>query len=175
MFGDEVKYIYTETSWRINFSLPTGIEATEQIIPVDGDVYEFTTLKPFDRYDVFDFKIIGGIYSDTFAENNMDNIYTVPDPYIAASSLEQKLVSLDAGRGERRIDFVNLPYECKISIFTVAGRLVREIDHSSIMENGRASWDLRTTDGLEVAHGMYIYYVNAPGVGSKTGKLAIIK
>lgn len=175
VFGDEVKYIYTETSWRINFSLPTGIEATEQIIPIEGDVYEFTTVKPFDRHDVFDFKIIGGIYSSTFAKNNMDNIYTVPDPYIAASSLEQKLVSLDAGRGERRIDFVNLPYECKISIFTVSGRLVREIDHSSIIENGRANWDLRTTDGLEVAHGMYIYYVNAPGVGTKIGKLAIIK
>ena len=173
--GEEVIYIYTETSWRISFNLPTGIEATQQIIPVDGDVYEFTTKKPFDRHDVFEFKIIGGVYSDSYAQSNMDNIYTVPDPYIAASSLEPKLVNLDLGRGERRIDFVNLPHECKISIFTVAGRLVREIDHSSTIENGRESWDLRTSDGLEVAHGIYIYYVDAPGVGSKTGKLAIIK
>ena len=170
-FGD----IYTETAWRIKFSLPTGIEATEQIIPVAGDVFEFSTLKPFDRNDVFKFKMIGGVYTDEQAVNNMDNIYTVPDPYIAASSLETKLVNLDAGRGERRIDFVNLPNECKISIFTVAGRLIREIDHSSTIENGRESWDLRTTDGLEVAHGIYIYYVDAPGVGNKTGKLAIIK
>ena len=167
--------IYTETSWRILFNLPAGIEATEQIIPVEGDVFEFRTVKPFDRHDIFNFKMIGGIYSDDEAKHNMENIYTVPDPYIAASSLETKLVSLDAGRGERRIDFVNLPNECKISIFTVSGRLIREIDHVSFMENGRESWDLRTSDGLEVAHGIYIYYVDAPGVGSKTGKLAIIK
>ena len=175
VFGDEIKYIYTETSWRINFSLPRGIEPEEQIIPELGDIYEFTTLKPFDRHDVFNFKMIGGIYSGEHAKNNMENIYTVPDPYIAASSLEPKLVNMDVGRGERRIDFVNLPSECKISIFTVSGRLVREIDHASTIENGRESWDLRTSDGLEVAHGIYIYYVNAPGVGSKTGKLAIIK
>ncbi len=173
--GGVIKYIYTESSWRVYFSLPRGIEASEQIIPVKGDIFKFTTKKPFDRHDVFEFKMIGGVSSDSYAKNNMDNIYTVPDPYIAASSLEPKLVSLDIGRGERRIDFVNLPQECKISIFTVSGRLVREIEHSSVMEEGRESWDLRTNDGLEVAHGIYIYYVNAPGIGSKTGKLAIIK
>ncbi len=105
----------------------------------------------------------------------MDKIYTVPDPYIAASTLEKRLVSQDVGRGDRRIDFVNLPTQCKISIFTSAGRLVREIEHQSTDTVGRESWDLRTKDGLEVAHGVYFYHVEAPNVGSKIGKLAIIK
>jgi hypothetical protein len=173
--GQDVLYIYTETSWRINFSLPVGIEAKDQILPKKGDIFRFTTKKTFDRHDIFEFKMIGGNYTAERAAMNMDNIYTVPDPYIAASSLEARLISQDVGRGNRRIDFVNLPKECTIRIFTIAGRLVRTLEHSSAENEGRASWDLRTKDGLEIAHGIYIYHVDAPGVGTKTGKLAVIK
>ncbi len=173
--GGKLTYIYTETSWRINFNLPRGVESDAQILPKKGDIFRFTTKKPFDRHDVFEFKMIGGDYSTARAQNQMDRIYTVPDPYIAASSLEPRLISQDVGRGERRLDFVNLPKECTISIFTSSGRLVREIQHSSEQEYGRESWDLRTKDGLEVSHGIYFYHVNAPSIGEKTGKLAIIK
>jgi hypothetical protein len=173
--GQEVLYIYTETSWRINFALPAGIEPSGQILPQNGDVFRFTTKKTFDRYDVFEFKMIGGDYTRERAVSNMDNIYTVPDPYIGASSLEPRLISQDVGRGDRRIDFVNLPKECTINIFTIAGRLVRTLEHSAAENDGRAPWDLRTKDGLEIAHGIYIYHVDAPGVGTKIGKLAVIK
>ena len=173
--GGEVLYIYTETSWRIKFALPAGIEPSGQILPENGDIFRFTTKKTFDRHDVFEFKMIGGDYTLERAVNNMDNIYTVPDPYIAASSLEPRLISQDIGRGDRRIDFVNLPKECTIRIFTIAGRLVRTLEHSSAEDDGRASWDLRTKDGLEIAHGIYIYHVDAADVGSKIGKLAVIK
>ncbi len=173
--GGVTKYIYTETSWRINFALPRGVEASYQITPQKGDVFQFLTEKPFDRSDVFTYKVIGAEVRQESVENAMDKIYTVPDPYIAASTLETRLVSQDVGRGDRRIDFVNLPTQCKISIFTSAGRLVREIEHESMDTVGRESWDLRTKDGLEVAHGVYFYHVEAPNVGSKIGKLAIIK
>jgi hypothetical protein len=173
--GGVTKYIYTETSWRINFALPRGVEAKYQILPQKGDIYRFTTKKPFDRNDVFTFKVIGGEVQQQKVASAMDNIYTVPDPYIAASTLETRLVNQDVGRGDRRIDFVNLPTSCTISIFTSSGRLVRELQHESIQEAGREPWDLRTKDGLEVSHGVYIYHVDAPGIGSKIGKLAIIK
>lgn len=175
VFGKDTTYIYTETTWRINFSLPRGVEEDAQILPQKGDIFRFTTKKPFDRHDVFEFTMVGGDYQDERAAKTMDNIYTVPDPYIAASSLEPRLVNQSIGRGERRIDFVNLPKECKITIFTSSGRLVREIYHSSPEEEGREKWDLRTKDGLEVAHGIYIYHVDAPNIGEKIGKLAIIK
>jgi len=41
--------------------------------------------------------------------------------------------------------------------------------------NGSVDWDLTTNDNLEVAYGVYFYLVDAPGVGQKYGKLAIIK
>ncbi|HPN35126.1 MAG TPA: hypothetical protein PK843_11475 [bacterium] len=173
--GGVVKYIYTETSWRINFALPRGVDNIYQLLPKHGDVFRFLTRKPFDRHDVFTFKVIGAEVRQELVKSAMENIYTVPDPYIAASTLEKRLVSQDVGRGDRRIDFVNLPAECKISIFTSAGRLVREIEHHGLAEQGRESWDLRTKDGLEVSHGVYFYHVDAPNVGSKIGKLAIIK
>ena len=175
VFGNDTTFIFTETTWRIKFSLPRGVEQINQILPKKGDIFRFTTKKPFNRHDVFEFKIIGGDYSYKRAAEDLDKIYTVPDPYIAASTLEPRLVNQDVGRGERRIDFVNLPKECKISIFTSSGRLVREIYHSSDQDQGREPWDLRTKDGLEVAHGIYIYHVDAPNIGQKIGKLAIIK
>jgi hypothetical protein len=173
--GTEVLYIYTESSWRINFALPAGIEPKFQRIPEEGDIFRFTTKKTFDRKDVFEFTMIGGDYSQQRAIANMDNIYTVPDPYIAVSTLEPRLISQDVGRGDRKIEFVNLPKECTIRIFTIAGRLVRTLEHSAAENDGRAPWDLRTKDGLEIAHGVYIYHVDAPGIGTKIGKLAVIK
>ncbi|HFE52827.1 MAG TPA: hypothetical protein ENK07_05255 [Bacteroidetes bacterium] len=105
----------------------------------------------------------------------MDDIYVVPDPYVAVNSLEPKQPSSLRGRGERRIDFVNLPPHCTIRIFTQSGRLIRVLHHDSEDNEGRESWDLLTRDGLEVSYGIYFYHVEAPGVGEKLGKFAIIK
>jgi hypothetical protein len=57
----------------------------------------------------------------------------------------------------------------------VAGRPVREIRHSASIDKGREAWDLRTQDGLEIASGYYFYYIDAPGIGGKSGKFAVIK
>ena len=175
VISGDTTIIYTESSWRIYFKLPRGVEKQYQILPKEGDIFRFKTTKPFDRDDVFQFTIKGGFSGDEAVKKEMDNIYTVPDPYIAVSTLERRLVNLDAGRGQRRIDFVNIPQKCVISIFTISGRLVRTIHYNGVENIGRASWDLRTNEGLEVASGIYIYHVDAPGIGSKIGKLAIIK
>ena len=42
-------------------------------------------------------------------------------------------------------------------------------------ENGTAIWDLLTEDQLDVSYGIYIYHVDAPDIGEKIGRLAIIK
>jgi len=167
---------YKKSTWRITFSLPAGADAATPITePKKGDIMRITLKKPFDRLDVFEFKIIGNEIQRQEATNHLSDIFVVPNPYLAVSTLERRMISEDYGRGDRRIDFVNLPTECTIKIFTVAGRLVREIHHSSTVDKGRAIWDLRTKDGLEVSQGYYFYHVEAPGIGEKTGKFAIIK
>ncbi|MCH8070035.1 MAG: hypothetical protein IID16_12335 [Candidatus Marinimicrobia bacterium] len=167
--------LYTQGWWSFDFAFPRNLDPSLWIPPVEGDIYTMTTKKHFTRDDAFEFTMIGNEYREDRAKKSMNNIYTVPNPYIAASSLEQRIISQEVGRGERRIDFVNLPQECIISIFTSSGRLVKRIEHSSTIDKGRTSWDLTTVDGLEVAHGIYFYHVDAKGIGEKIGKLAIIK
>lgn len=158
-----------------DFIFPEYLDSSMYVYPKVGDTFKIVTSKPFDRYDAFEFTINGNFVEENKAKNDLNNIYTIPDPYISYSTLERKVINEDEGRGERRIDFVNLPQECKIHIFTTSGRLVRTLDHSSTIDQSRESWDLRTKDGLEVSHGIYYYVVEAPGIGNKTGRLAIIK
>ena len=72
--------------------------------------------------------------------------------------------------------FTHLPAQCKISIFTVSGILVDEIDVNNDLDDGMAYWDLLSNEGLEVAAGMYIYHVQSQiNEQYKLGKFAIIK
>ena len=98
----------------------------------------------------------------------------VPNPYVVAAAWEPRL-TVESGRGERKLDFINLPSECTIKIFTLNGYLVNTIKHQSINENGTYSWNMLSKDGLELAYGLYIYHVEAEGIGEFTGKFALIK
>ncbi len=162
-------------TWKWDFTFPAESDSSTWALPVSGDRLQIHTLKPFDRNDRFEFALLGNTVSSRKIAADLDKIYTVPDPYIAVSALERKVINQEEGRGDRRIDFVNLPPECHISIYTAAGRLVRELDHKGDATMSRESWDLRTRDGLEIAHGIYFYVVEAPKIGVKRGKLAVIK
>ncbi len=143
-------------------------------VPRGGDVYLLETSKPFDRDDVVAFSVEGNAMADELPESVLDAIYVVPDPYVAVNSLESRNILL-SGRGERRIDFRNLPQQCTIRIFTMSGRQVKVIDHVSTQDQSIASWNLQSDDGLDVSFGVYIYHVEAPDIGEKIGRFAIIK
>lgn len=168
-------YSNTKRLWIFEMILPDSLGESDQILPLNGDVLKINTKKAFTRNDAFRFTIAGNEINNDKAKDDLNNIYTVPDPYVAVSTLERHVINEDEGRGDRRIDFVNLPQECTINIFTTAGRLVRTLNHSSSTNLSRKSWDLRTKDGLEIAPGIYYYVVTAPGIGEKTGRLAVIK
>jgi hypothetical protein len=167
---------YEKKLWHFVFGTSFNLDSSfsQLIMPEKGDIFKITSNKPLDRYDKFEFTITGNKYSSAKAKNDLDKIFVVPDPYVAASTLEPRLIR-QTGRGQRRVDFVNLPPKCTIKIFTMSGHLVQEIDHDSPIEKGREPWDMRTKDGLEVAFGVYIFHVDAPGVGEKIGRFAIIK
>ncbi|PJA53118.1 MAG: T9SS C-terminal target domain-containing protein, partial [Candidatus Marinimicrobia bacterium CG_4_9_14_3_um_filter_48_9] len=80
-----------------------------------------------------------------------------------------------SGRGTRKIDFIHLPSKCTIKIFTLSGKLVDTFEHDATGENGAESWDMLSRDGLEIAYGIYIFHVDAPGIGTHVGKFAVIK
>ena len=41
--------------------------------------------------------------------------------------------------------------------------------------DGKVIWDMQTSEGLEIAYGLYLYRVNSPRIGEKLGKFAVIK
>ena len=103
----------------------------------------------------------------------MDKIAVVPNPYTGAASFEPS--SNTVGRGERRIFFIHLPHECTIRIYTMSGKLVQTIEHNSTIADGQEAWNLVSKDGMDIAYGIYVYHVEAPGIGEKIGRFAIIK
>ena len=144
--------------------------------PGEGDVFELVTRKPFSARDRFALSTVASTTDDALAQQQLDRIRVVPNPYVAAASWERPLPpTVTSGRGERRIDFIHLPAGSRVRIYNVRGALIRELLHDGDIDDGTVSWDLRTREGLETAYGVYYYHVEAPGVGEKTGQLALIK
>jgi hypothetical protein len=79
------------------------------------------------------------------------------------------------GHGLRAVQFIRLPEQCTTRIFTVDGTLVRTLVHESNMRDGSETWDLLSKDNMDIAYGIYIYHVDAPGIGQHIGRLLVIK
>jgi hypothetical protein len=72
--------------------------------------------------------------------------------------------------GESGVWFDSLPENSSVKIFDIAGRLVRKLARP---ENQMIYWDLKNSDALQVASGIYIYVIDAAGIGKEIGKLAV--
>ena len=175
--GDVVTMVFDQVGFRFNLGWRftfAGPVAEDPVLPAAGDVYRLDVSKPFSSKDQISFTTSGTSFAAEAATDAMSNIYVVPDPYVASASWERPLFNA-SGRGERRIDFVNLPPRCTIRIFNMAGKLVQVLEHDSPLENGSESWDLVSKDGLTVSFGVYFFHVDAPDVGEATGKFTLIK
>jgi hypothetical protein len=141
--------------------------------PAAGNKFSVETVKPVipNIKDSYSFKIAGSKVDYQQVANELNRIRVVPNPYIVSSLWEPEFGEL---RKEplRQIQFINLPPECTIYIFTIDADLIKTIDHSSI--NGTEVWDLRTEGGRELAAGMYIYVVKTKDSEYKE-RFAIIK
>jgi len=104
------------------------------------------------------------------SRNVLDDIRVVPNPYKGSADWEEW-----TGSGARlgRIYFMNLPPKCTIRIYTVAGDLVRTLEHNDV-QYGAEPWDLTGNAGVQVASGIYIYHVYSPDYGEKVGKFAVL-
>jgi len=144
--------------------------------PKGGDVFEINTAKPFRAADKYVISTVNAQVDVEKAKKSLDDVAVVPNPYVVTSSFETPPLSVfSAGRGERRIYFINLPDQCTIRIYTIAGELIRTLEHDDSLLNGTEPWDLLTSEDLEVSYGIYVYHLDAGAYGEKVGKFAIIK
>jgi hypothetical protein len=142
--------------------------------PKPGDIFLIRSFKPFSKRDVFTYTAKRAVINVEQARQQLNSVAVVPNPYVAASEWERK-PDLRSGRGERLLYFIHLPKQCTIRIYTLSGELVQTLEHDSMMEDGSEAWDLLSKDQMEIAYGIYIFHVDAPGVGQQIGKFAVIK
>lgn len=138
-------------------------------------VFKIFTTKPFAGTDQVTFSIDPAAIDNAAAKSDLDRIKVVPNPYVVTHEGESRLSSTQtSGRGEREIRFTRIPPGSKVSIFTVRGELIKTLTHEDLFV-GDVYWNLRTEENLDVAFGVYVFVVDAPGVGTKIGKFALIK
>ncbi|OGU82143.1 MAG: hypothetical protein A2W11_07440 [Ignavibacteria bacterium RBG_16_35_7] len=173
------RIVFLETKGSDTTLLPTwwfylANSSTGYTLPEPGDTAFISVFKPFLSTDVFRFVSKKGSINTEQAKADLEKIKVVPNPYLANALWEQKN-PYTSGRGPRSIHFTHLPNKCTIRIFTVSGELVKEIEHESNLMDGSAEWNLLTKDNLSASYGVYIYHIDAPGIGKTVGKFAIIK
>ncbi len=132
--------------------------------PSEGDEFTIITYKPFSEAIEYQFTIVpSAINADLI---DLSKVNVVPNPYILHSRYESTPY-------DRRLMFTNLPEQCEIQIYNLAGEHIYTITHDNNL--GYEFWDLRTEYGLEVAYGLYIFVVKTDNRTKAKGKFVIIK
>ncbi|NLP11570.1 hypothetical protein GX408_14330 [bacterium] len=176
----------TTGTWQVRFFLhadsivyrngvPVDTVAVPPIAPKAGDVYLIAVRKPFSWRDVFTFQTMASTVRAEKARSALSSIAVVPNPYISASEFERQPRTQAGGRGDRLLYFIHLPATCTIRIYTVSGDHVVTLEHQAGLEDGSQAWDLLNKDRMDIAYGVYLYHVDAPGIGEYVGKFAVIK
>lgn len=158
------------TSYEIILSLDNTI--SENKLPQNGDIFQIKTQKPFEKGDQFVFETSKAEVNNDIVKDKLNNIYVVPNPYVAYSISEDPGRTLTK-RGDRELQFRNLPQRCTIRIYTITGELVDTIEKDD--NTSMASWELLSSEGMRIAYGVYLFHVDVPGVGEKIGRFAVIK
>lgn len=160
------------TSYQIKFDLPLDTTIINPVLPKAGDIFTVKTTKPFEANDTYLLQTKPVVFSQATAQERLNDIYVVPNPYVGFSALESP-GRLPESRGGKQIQFRNLPPKCTIRIYTMVGELVQTIEKDDY--TSYANWDLLSYEGQRIAYGVYIFQVDIPGVGEKIGRLAVIK
>ena len=138
-------------------------------LPEPGTIIRLTTWKGISGFqggDKFRITIPKSVANANVGKDNLDNITVFPNPYFGAQGLE-------TNKYQRFMRFTGLPAEANIKIFSLAGVFITDLSKDPTSQY--LDWNLQNSDGLPVASGMYIAYIDMPGIGTKILKLAVIQ
>jgi len=97
---------------------------------------------------------------------DLSRVHTVPDPYYVTNAFERTAES-------KVIQFVNLPADCIIRIYSSSGVLVALLEHHSNTDGGSEPWDVLNRNNHVVASGVYFYHVEA-GDARRVGRFVVV-
>src|SRR5882672_9045574 len=98
---------------------------------------------------------------------DMNRIHTVPDPYYVSNALE-------TNANNKVLNFVNLPAQAIVRIYSVSGVLVNVLTHNDATGGGLLTWNLRNRNTPFVASGVYFYHVEAPDGKTNIGRFTVV-
>lgn len=135
--------------------------------PDVGTVFRIRGTIPNSSNDYYTFTVPKYEINNDLARDQVDQINVYPNPYYGVNTEE-------LNKYNRFVTFTHLPKNAKVRIFNLAGVLVKNIDKT---DDGQfLRWDLANQDGLPVASGLYIAYIDLPDLGTtKILKLAIVQ
>jgi len=118
----------------------------------------------------------------TATPETVGKVAAVPNPYRADvnyRSYNPPWEQAPPGRSwmpnDRRMQFINLPAQCEISIYTSSGDFVYEIQHDDVSK-GYEDWNLTSYSAQSIASGLYIFTAEDMESGEvQVGKFVIIK
>jgi len=98
--------------------------------------------------------------------NDLSRVHTVPDPYYVTNQFERTPES-------KVLQFVNLPADCIIRIYSSSGILVALLEHHSATFGGAETWNVQNRNNQVVASGVYFYHIEA-GDARKVGRFTLV-
>ncbi len=101
------------------------------------------------------------------SDSLLARVHTVPDPYYVTNSLE-------ISPNTKILNFVNLPAQSIIRIYSVSGVLVNVLYHNDPTGGGEQTWNLRNRNNAYVASGVYFYHVETPDGKKKVGRFTVV-
>ena len=102
--------------------------------------------------------LVASTYQAGTAQSQLARINIVPNPYYAHDAYEQTRIDL-------QVKVINLPVKCTVKIYTLAGTLIRTLnkdDNTTFL-----TWDLHNAANIQIASGLYILHIDAPGIGER--------
>jgi hypothetical protein len=120
-----------------------------------------SALSGFPRYEFTTNEIAAKSNDFRTAENALDLIRVVPNPYYGSSYYEDTQL-------DNVVKITNLPQRCVISIYGVNGTQVRQIRKDNSLTF--VEWDLRNDYSVPISSGVYIIHIDAGDIGEKVVK-----
>jgi len=94
--------------------------------------------------------VTGPVSATPGPTENLQTVSVVPNPFRGAEAWDVQ--------GGHEVHFINLPSVARIRVYTVAGDLIRDLQHNDPVHDYER-WDLKNGKGEDVSSGIYVFRV----------------
>ena len=162
--------LLSQVMWVMPTYMAAGYKMVDKNVPPTDVTFKINIRKAYTTYDAgnnlnnnrpmysFDAASIAPKVSNEIGRKNLDLVNVVPNPYRGYSEYENSPI-------DSRVKITNLPPECTITIFDMAGNLIRRVNKAD--NNTYFEWDLKNGSNVPIASGLYLIHIKTKDLGEK--------